>query len=115
MRHTIRLLLKSPGFTITAVLILGFGIGANTAVFSLINSVPLKPVPYPHPDQLMAVFMPVHNNDVMGFDYPISRTYPQLSIRLRSWLYAVEMRSISPTKEKLNALKLSSPRRVCSS
>lgn len=48
MRQTIRTLLKSPGFTITAVLILGFGIGANTAVFSLIEAVILNAVPYPN-------------------------------------------------------------------
>jgi hypothetical protein len=39
LRYTVRLLLKSPGFTATTILILGFGIGMNTAVFSLINSV----------------------------------------------------------------------------
>jgi uncharacterized protein (DUF433 family) len=43
LRRTIRLFLKSPGFTITAVLILGFGIGTNTAVFSLISTVLLDP------------------------------------------------------------------------
>jgi hypothetical protein len=53
LHQTLRLLLKSPGFTITAILILGFGIGANTAIFSLINSVLLKPLPYPEPDRLV--------------------------------------------------------------
>ncbi|HEX4200025.1 MAG TPA: hypothetical protein VHY59_00795 [Chthoniobacterales bacterium] len=47
LRQTIRILLKSPGFTIIAVLILGFGIGANTAVFSLIEAVILNVTPYP--------------------------------------------------------------------
>jgi len=51
MRHTIRLLLKSPGFAMTAILVFGFGIGTNTAIFSLVQAVILKPLPYPDPDQ----------------------------------------------------------------
>jgi putative ABC transport system permease protein len=70
LRYTIRLLCKSPGFTISAVLILGFGIGLNTAVFSLINAVILKPLPFPDPDRLVLLFMPIKNDDHNPFDYP---------------------------------------------
>jgi putative ABC transport system permease protein len=56
LRHTLRLLLKSPGFTITAILILGFGIGTNTAVFSLIRTVLLNPLPFPKADRLVQIF-----------------------------------------------------------
>jgi predicted permease len=50
-----RLLLKSPGFAITAVLILGFGIGANTAIFSLIDTVLLNSLPFPKADRLIRI------------------------------------------------------------
>jgi hypothetical protein len=70
LRYTMRLLLKSPGFTITAVLILGFGIGVNTAIFSLIDSVLLRPLPFPKPDRLVQVFLPYQNVGDSGFDYP---------------------------------------------
>jgi putative ABC transport system permease protein len=70
VRQTLRLLLKSPGFTITAVLILGFGIGANTAIFSLINSVLLKPLPYPRADRLVEVFQPLRNIQKFYVCYP---------------------------------------------
>ena len=70
LRYTVRLLLKSPGFTITAVLVLGLGIGANTAIFSLLNAVVLKPLPFPEPERLVLVFMPFQNVVYMPFDYP---------------------------------------------
>jgi putative ABC transport system permease protein len=69
-RHSIRLLLKSPGFTITAILILGFGIGANTAVFNLINCVLLKPLPYPHSERLVSIFTPIDTLRTLGTDLP---------------------------------------------
>jgi putative ABC transport system permease protein len=69
-RHTVRLLLKSPGFTITAIVILGFGIGANTAVFNLINCVLLKPLPYPHSERLVSIFTPIDTLRTLGTDLP---------------------------------------------
>jgi putative ABC transport system permease protein len=70
MRHTLRLLLKSPVFTITAILILGFGIGANTAIFSLINAVLMKPLPYPRADRLVEIFQPLRNLQTFYVCYP---------------------------------------------
>ena len=62
LRYTFRLLLKSPGFTVTAVLILGLGIGVNAAIFSLIDSVLLKPLPFPNPDRLVEITEPYQND-----------------------------------------------------
>jgi putative ABC transport system permease protein len=70
LRYTIRLLLKSPGFTITAVLILGFGIGINTAIFSLINAPMLRPLPFPEPDRLVEVCTPYQQDVLRWTSYP---------------------------------------------
>ena len=55
LRFGWRQLIKAPGFTITAVLTLGLAIGANTAVFSLVDAVLLKSIPYPQPERLAAM------------------------------------------------------------
>src|SRR6187455_1617920 len=62
LRFGLRMLVKSPGFTAIAVLSVALGIGANTAIFSLINAALLRPIPVRDSDRLAAVFMTDQRN-----------------------------------------------------
>jgi predicted permease len=55
VRYALRQLRKAPGFTLTAVAVLALGIGANVAVFTVLNGIFLRPLPYAHPDRVVAV------------------------------------------------------------
>jgi len=68
--YSMRQLLKSPGFTITAIVILGFSIGLSTAIYSLIDAVILRPLPSPNSERLVEVCEPHQHHPFSVFDYP---------------------------------------------
>ena len=68
LRHGLRSLIKAPGFTTVTVLTLALAIGANSAIFSLVNAVLLRPVGYADPDRLMLIYEAIPESGIARFD-----------------------------------------------
>ena len=105
LRYGLRLLAKNPGFTSVAVLSLALGIGANTAIFTLINAVMLKMLPVSHPEQLVSLWLTqpndqnfsrsVDGNSETAFPYP---TFLQMGARNQVFSHLYRAQSSGPAE-----------------
>ena len=93
LRHATRSLLREPGFAAPAILMLGLGLGATSVVFSLVNGVLLKPLPYAEPERLVSI------REILP---KISHLYPTLPVNARHF---VEFRAACPALESMSAMQ----------
>jgi len=104
LKYSFRRLIKDPVFTLIAVATLGLGIGANTAVFSIVNGVLLNPLPYPEPDRLVAVYSRTADT-LKG-----SSSYPNFLDWVRNNQSFCDLAAFRP--DDLNLIGLGQPERV---
>jgi predicted permease len=78
LRFSLRTLLRTPGFTVIAVMVMALGIGANVALFTMVRSVLLKPLPFQDPDRLVVLFEAgVHQEDASGSNFVSGGMYAE--------------------------------------
>ncbi|HWC20372.1 MAG TPA: ABC transporter permease, partial [Terriglobales bacterium] len=87
LRYGVRMLAKSPAFSLIAILTLALGIGANTAIFSVVNGVLLSPLPFPHSEQIVSLFTEMPNFKNGSISYPnfedwrrMNRTFSSIAV-----------------------------------
>jgi predicted permease len=97
LRYALRMLLKSPGFAVVAVLTLALGIGANVATFSVVYGVLLRPLPFPHPEQLVRIF-----DDLRGTnEQDVGMSAPELwDLQDRSGVFQ-DISAVSPSNSAI--------------
>ena len=103
LRHGVRGLIKTPGFTLPAIVILGLGIGVNTAVFTMVNAVMLRPLPFQESDRLMRLWHtpPPHCSRASRCSRcrrPTSSTGRSRAARSRAWPSTATGRARSPAR-----------------
>ena len=96
LRYGVRMLAKKPLFTIVAVITLALGIGANTAIFSVVNAVLLRALPYHNPDRLVALSTVGSSGDRDGFSIPEAQDY-QARLQSLEDLAAFQTQSVNVT------------------
>jgi predicted permease len=101
VRYAGRMLKRQPGFTLVAVLTLALGIGASTAIFSVIDAALLRPLPYPHPEQLVEVEIRVERSDRAGASHGWPRAGEVKQIRQRGSPLSAVAASIAETFERV--------------
>jgi predicted permease len=94
LRYTIRTLARTPGFTLTAILVMALGIGATTALFTVVRSVLLNPLPYPHSSRLVSLYeSDIVSNDPSPWDPVAGGVFQEWQRATRS---TAQMALVSP-------------------